>query len=111
MPMIEIADITITRRMVEIPDHCPKCGADFTEDQALRHYQIFDGTTYGYLVEHHDAMPGEDTVTIDGDLDDFPEALATNIVECMHCDEQDDVAWTLAGEYVDQSIAPEVAAP
>lgn len=110
MPTIEIADVTIVTRTHEIPEACPKCGADFTADEALRYHDLAIAMGHGQLEQHAAEAPAG-RVFVDGEDDDRPETFATIDVECMECEAQDwwdgENGWKLSGEYVEQNSEPE----
>lgn len=39
---IEIEEITTTKRTIAIPDVCPECETDLTEEDAIRRHELVD---------------------------------------------------------------------
>ena len=46
---LPISDVTITVRMVEVPDRCPNCEADLTETDSIEEFSYLDVSYRGAL--------------------------------------------------------------
>lgn len=107
--LIEIADVTIVTRTHEIPAACPKCGADFTDPDALRYHNLSAAMGHGQLeFGGAEGTAYVDTLDSSGD-DDYPDQIALTDIECMGCEDQDwfdgENGWRLSGEYIEHTEA------
>jgi hypothetical protein len=88
MKQIMVADLAVRFRLVEVPEKCPKCGADFTskEAKAIRAWEYQDQVRRGYL---SDLEGSDEGFVFDNHVPEGGEDFISYVyVMCQNCDQE-----------------------
>jgi len=75
---LPVDDLIVRQRIVQVPDHCPNCGADLTKQGAIRVWEYQD--------QHRQMHFLEDTVEFEDDLPQQGETYLLIFYECRECE-------------------------
>lgn len=87
MSTIDVADVVVTYRQVDISATCPRCDAALCADGALRVWRFRDEMLAAKLASDPDDVDAEGGVIVDESLPEGGETFIDGIhVSCAACD-------------------------